>query len=63
MFQRLNEEDGLTIILVTHDANVARFARRVIHIRDGTISDGSFSDDGPVQPVSGAECVEGGACI
>ena len=27
MFQQLNEEDGITIILVTHDANVARHAR------------------------------------
>ena len=43
IFQQLNEDDGLTIILVTHDANVARFARRVIHIRDGAISNG----DGP----------------
>ena len=40
IFQQLNEEDGLTIVLVTHDANVAKFARRVIHIRDGTIWNG-----------------------
>ena len=45
MFQRLNQEEGLTIILVTHDAGVARFARRVIHICDGAIVNGAFSDD------------------
>jgi macrolide transport system ATP-binding/permease protein len=37
IFQRLNEEEGVTILLVTHDAAVARYARRVIRIRDGRI--------------------------
>jgi len=40
MFQQLNVEEGLTIILVTHDAEVAHHAQRVIHIRDGLIVDG-----------------------
>jgi ABC-type lipoprotein export system ATPase subunit len=40
MFQQLNEEDGITIIVVTHDAQVARHTRRMIHISDGTIVDG-----------------------
>ena len=43
MFQRLNEQDRITIILVTHDANVARHARRVIQIHDGQIRDGCFT--------------------
>jgi ABC-type lipoprotein export system ATPase subunit len=42
MFRHLNEEDNITIILVTHDANVARHASRVIHIHDGMIVDGTF---------------------
>jgi macrolide transport system ATP-binding/permease protein len=37
IFQRLNEEEGVTIILVTHETAVARYARRVIRIRDGRI--------------------------
>ncbi len=37
MFQRLNEEEGITIILVTHDANVARHCNRVIRIKDGIV--------------------------
>jgi ABC-type lipoprotein export system ATPase subunit len=40
MFQKLNSEDHITIILVTHDAEVAGHAQRVIHIRDGLIADG-----------------------
>ena len=37
MFRRLNREDGLTIIMVTHDDEVAEHADRVIHVRDGKI--------------------------
>lgn len=36
LFQELNEE-GLTIILVTHDPEIAAHAQRVIRIRDGLI--------------------------
>ena len=39
MFEQLNQEDGITIVLVTHDAEVARHARRIIRIRDGVIED------------------------
>lgn len=39
MFQKLNREDGLTVILVTHDESVARHAGRTIRIRDGLIAD------------------------
>jgi len=36
MFDDLNRE-GRTVILVTHDPEVARHARRILHIRDGEI--------------------------
>jgi ABC-type lipoprotein export system ATPase subunit len=55
MFQRLNEEDGITIILVTHDLNVGRHARRVIRIHDGVIVDG-----GPDEPECGPPVTEEG---
>jgi ABC-type lipoprotein export system ATPase subunit len=45
MFQRLNHEDGLTIILVTHEPDVARYAKRVIHLKDGQID----GDTGPTR--------------
>jgi macrolide transport system ATP-binding/permease protein len=38
LFRRLNEEEGVTIILVTHDEDVARSAQRIIRIRDGVIN-------------------------
>ena len=37
LFRKLNEEEGVTIILVTHDATVARSAKRVIRITDGMV--------------------------
>ncbi|MGA2253325.1 MAG: ABC transporter ATP-binding protein [Thermoguttaceae bacterium] len=37
LFRQLNREDGITIIVVTHDAEIARHARRVVVLRDGSI--------------------------
>lgn len=33
----LNSEQGITVLVVTHDANVAGHCRRIIHLRDGEI--------------------------
>ncbi|MGH7179641.1 MAG: ABC transporter ATP-binding protein [Tepidisphaeraceae bacterium] len=54
MFQTLNEQEGITIILVTHDANVAGAARRVIRISDGLIESGSYGTEEPVAILGGA---------
>jgi putative ABC transport system ATP-binding protein len=35
----LNKERGMTLILVTHDPNIAAHSQRVIHLRDGLIVD------------------------
>jgi putative ABC transport system ATP-binding protein len=37
LFRRLNDEAGITVILVTHEQDVARHARRVIALHDGEI--------------------------
>ena len=38
VFQTLNETDNLTIILVTHEPDIADYARRIITFRDGHVT-------------------------
>ncbi|AHC19871.1 MULTISPECIES: ABC transporter ATP-binding protein [Paenibacillus] len=38
IFQRLNDQ-GKTVVLVTHDQEVAEYAKRLIHFRDGRIEE------------------------
>lgn len=37
IFQKLNSEKGITIIYVTHETDIARYAARVVSFRDGLI--------------------------
>ena len=39
LLRKLNSERGISIIMVTHEDEVAACARRIIHVRDGLISD------------------------
>ena len=50
LFRQLNHEDGLTIVLVTHDPAVAAHADRVIRMRDGQV----FDDDHECEIFSGS---------
>jgi len=55
MFRRLNEEEGITLILVTHDAGIARYAKRIIHIADGVLQNGDGGASTPdVNPAPAA---------
>ena len=47
VFQKLND-DGLTIVMVTHEPDIAEFAKRGIHFRDGTIRRDELVQDRPV---------------
>ena len=37
LFSRLNAERGITLILVTHEPDIARYARRLVRFKDGHI--------------------------
>ncbi len=37
IFQRLNAEQGMTVILVTHEPDIAEHTQRILHIYDGQI--------------------------
>jgi len=37
IFQRLNREEGITMIVVTHDPDVATYANRNLHFKDGKL--------------------------
>ena len=52
LFQELNEE-GVTILLVTHEDEVARYAKRIVELRDGKII-----KDVPQTPDSAAKDLE-----
>jgi len=37
IFQRLNREQGITLVLVTHEPDIAEYASRVVVFKDGRI--------------------------
>jgi putative ABC transport system ATP-binding protein len=37
IFQRLNKERGITVILITHEADIAEYGTRLVRFRDGRI--------------------------
>ncbi|TDA26952.1 MAG: lipoprotein-releasing system ATP-binding protein LolD [Archaeoglobi archaeon] len=39
IIKELNEEKGVTVILVTHDPSMAEFAERIVRLRDGRLQD------------------------
>jgi putative ABC transport system ATP-binding protein len=56
VFQELNRSQGITILLVTHEPDIASFARRIVTFRDGrVISDVRRGPQGaPFQPQDAA---------
>ncbi|HKX28262.1 MAG TPA: ABC transporter ATP-binding protein, partial [Blastocatellia bacterium] len=45
IFQRLNREQGITLVLVTHEPDIAEYADRVVVFRDGKIKRDSRIQD------------------
>ena len=52
LFQNLNVREGLTIVLVTHEADIAAYARRRIQFRDGEIVSDKKKDEGQLNPLN-----------
>ncbi|MGD8562347.1 MAG: ABC transporter ATP-binding protein [Desulfarculaceae bacterium] len=46
LFQEVNQQ-GITIVLVTHEEEIAKFARRLIRFRDGRLVEDSVRSDSP----------------
>ena len=56
LFQELNRQ-GITLMLVTHEADVARFARRVLRFRDGRV----IADEANAAPEDAQRLLQGEA--
>jgi ABC-type lipoprotein export system ATPase subunit len=54
LFQQLNAQ-GTTVILITHDRDVARAAGRVIRVRDGAVEADEPSDSLPARAMGGGQ--------
>jgi putative ABC transport system ATP-binding protein len=57
VFQRLNGERGITIVVVTHEREIAAYARRIVHLQDGEIVSDELnsSSDRPPSGDGGSE--------
>ena len=58
LFRRLNSEHGITILLVTHDATVGRYADRVIRIADGRLVEDSKPPPSSAEPTATGSSVQ-----
>ena len=38
IIQQLNREEGITVVIVTHERDIAGYAQRVVSMRDGEIT-------------------------
>jgi putative ABC transport system ATP-binding protein len=46
---RLNDERGITVLMVTHEDEVAHYAKRIVHVRDGLIGSDVANENRPVR--------------
>ena len=51
IFQRLNRTEGITMIVVTHDPDIANYSSRKIHFKDGRL----HGDERVAEPLDAAK--------
>lgn len=50
LLKRLNEEEGMTIVVVTHESGVANETNKIVHIKDGVIGNIEMNFDHHASP-------------
>jgi putative ABC transport system ATP-binding protein len=58
LLTQLNEEQRMTIILVTHEADISRFTRRIILFKDGQVIQDGLSEPARVSQPAGLSQIE-----
>ncbi len=51
VLKKLNEEDGVTIVLITHNQSLAKIANRIIRLNSGEIADDTSNTPEPVEAI------------
>jgi putative ABC transport system ATP-binding protein len=52
ILEELNRQDGITVVVVTHEQEIAAHTQRIIFLRDGLIVDGQSAAQGGVEKLS-----------
>ena len=55
LLTELVDQQGLTVVLVTHEPEVAAYARRTVRMRDGRIVEDTGRESGSTEPDRAAE--------
>ena len=53
VFQRLNRDEGLTVLMVTHEMDIAQHTNRIVSFRDGRV----INDEPVTSPLNAGEHV------
>ena len=60
IFRELNEE-GVTVVMITHEPDIAKCAKRIMYIRDGQLHDGAFNTRPSADAEQSEEAVQSAA--
>jgi putative ABC transport system ATP-binding protein len=58
LFRRLNEEHGITLVIVTHDDLISKACKRIVRIADGRIVENAGEDVAPPDDANEARTLE-----